>query len=81
MKNNKELQNLLKEEMKEEQHGHEPRLGVRIIVGPSKRSNPVVATVAGVAMPLGPGDNERKNNCAVDLHASTHARRIAERNP
>ena len=26
--------------MNEEQHGHDPRLGVRIIVGPSKRSNP-----------------------------------------
>ncbi len=71
------------EEMNEEQHGHDPRLGVRIIVGPSKRSNPrcVVATDARVAMPLGPGNIERKNNCAVDLHASTHARRIAEQNP
>ena len=71
------------EEMNEEQHGHEPRLGVRIIVGPSKRSNPrgVVATDARVATPLGPGHIERKNNCAVDLHTSTHVRRIAERIP
>ena len=29
-------------------------------------------------MPLGPGGFERKNNHAVDLHASPHARRIAE---
>ncbi len=48
--------------------------GVRmIIVGPSNPLNPAVATVTRVAMRLGPGGFERKNNCAVDLHASTHA--------
>ena len=59
--------------MDEEQHGHDPRVGVRIIVGLSTPSNPAVATVTRVTMPLGPGGFERKNNCAVDLHASTRA--------
>ena len=54
----------------EAQHGHDPRVGVRIIVGPSKPSNPAVTRVT---MSLGPGGFERKNNCAVDLHASTRA--------
>jgi hypothetical protein len=32
------------EAMNEEQHGHDQRVGAHIIVGPSKPSNPAVAT-------------------------------------
>jgi hypothetical protein len=71
------------EEMNEEQHGHEPRLGVRIIVGPSKRSNPrgVVATDARVATSWARDISNARTTVPVDLHTSTHVRRIAERIP
>ena len=58
--------------MNEAQNGHDPRVAVRIIVGPAKPSNPAVVTDTRVAMSLGPGGIESKNHCAVDLHTSTH---------
>ena len=50
-------------------------------LGPEAPSRLAVVTVTRVTMSLGARGIELKSNCAVDLHASMHARRIAKRTP
>ena len=52
--------------MNEEQNGHDPRVGVRIIVGPSRPSTPRLPRLLESPCRLARGI-ERKNNCAVSI--------------
>jgi hypothetical protein len=57
--------------MDEEQNGHNPRVGPdNEYVVKAFKCRGCQRLVTRIASPLGPGGIERKNNCAVDLHAS-----------
>jgi hypothetical protein len=69
--------------MDEEQHGHDPRVGVRIIVGPSKPLNPAVSNgwlLESPCLLAREESNARATGPSICTQARVH-RRIAERNP